>query len=65
MAKPTPDVEPIPREVKAALVMLMLGEDRAAPVFKKLEKDELRVFRDALHLPVPDAKLVPAAFFHS
>ncbi len=31
---------------------------------KKLEKDELRVFRDALHLPVPDAKLAEAPFYH-
>ena len=31
---------------------------------KKLEKGELRVFRDALHLPVPDAKLDEAPFYH-
>lgn len=48
MAKPTPDVEPIPREVKAALVMLMLGEERAAPVFKKLEKDEVKALNKGM-----------------
>ncbi|MBK7581672.1 MAG: pyruvate dehydrogenase (acetyl-transferring), homodimeric type [Myxococcales bacterium] len=31
---------------------------------KKLEKDELRVFRDSLHLPVPDSKLDEAPFYH-
>ena len=42
MAKTPPDAEPIPREVKAALVMLTLGEERAAPVFRRLEKDEVK-----------------------
>src|SRR6185503_10659440 len=31
---------------------------------KKLELEELRVFRDTLHLPVLDAKLKDAPFFH-
>lgn len=48
MAKPAPEVEPIPREVKAALVMLMLGEERAAPVFKKLEKDEVKALNKGM-----------------
>src|SRR6185503_6914425 len=31
---------------------------------KKLELEELRVFRDTLHLPVPDSKLEQAPFYH-
>jgi pyruvate dehydrogenase E1 component len=31
---------------------------------KKLEKDEIRAFRDVLHLPVPDDKLEDAPFYH-
>jgi pyruvate dehydrogenase E1 component len=31
---------------------------------KKLEKDELRAFRDVLHLPVADGKLEDAPFYH-
>ncbi len=31
---------------------------------KKLELDELRLFRDTLHLPVPDDKLAEAPFYH-
>jgi pyruvate dehydrogenase E1 component len=31
---------------------------------KKLELDELKAFRDLLHLPVPDAKLEEAPFYH-
>jgi len=31
---------------------------------KKLEKDEIRAFRDVLHLPVPDSKLEEAPFYH-
>jgi len=31
---------------------------------KKMEKGELRAFRDKLHLPVPDSKLEDAPFYH-
>ncbi|MEW6224606.1 MAG: pyruvate dehydrogenase (acetyl-transferring), homodimeric type [Chloroflexota bacterium] len=31
---------------------------------KKLSEDELRVFRDRLELPIPDAKLKDAPYFH-
>ena len=31
---------------------------------KKLNEDELRVFRDRLELPIPDAKLKEAPYFH-
>src|SRR5262245_23744753 len=31
---------------------------------KKLNEDELRVFRDRLELPIPDAKLKDAPYFH-
>src|SRR5688572_326447 len=31
---------------------------------KKLEKSELRIFRDALSLPIPDNKLEEAPFYH-
>jgi pyruvate dehydrogenase E1 component len=31
---------------------------------KKLEKNELRAFRDLIHLPVPDDKLDDAPFYH-
>jgi pyruvate dehydrogenase E1 component len=31
---------------------------------KKLDKGELKKFRDVLHLPVPDAKLEEAPFYH-
>jgi flagellar motor switch protein FliG len=48
MAKATVEVEPIPREVKAALVMLILGEEKAAPVFKRLEKDEVKALNKGM-----------------
>ncbi len=31
---------------------------------KKMEEEELKKFRDALHLPIPDGKLAEAPFFH-
>jgi pyruvate dehydrogenase E1 component len=31
---------------------------------KKMEEEELRKFRDALQLPIPDAKLAEAPFYH-
>jgi len=48
MAKAAVEVEPIPREVKAALVMLVLGEDNAAPVFKRLGKDEVKALNKGM-----------------
>jgi pyruvate dehydrogenase E1 component len=31
---------------------------------KKMEEEELRKFRDALHLPIPDSRLAEAPFYH-
>lgn len=48
MGKAPVEHEPIPREVKAALVFLMLGEEAAAPVFKRLEKDEVKALNKGM-----------------
>lgn len=42
MARAVVEEETIPREVKAALIMLMLGEEAAAPVFKRLDREEVK-----------------------